>query len=186
MEHTGIGSWRIQNFKRNKPFRDSAVQCCLEAKVWPKCLFRIPWRFKGACDPAVEWLERVTRGPCCSAGSQPALATGVRSKKGCGSYLSARCSRDGLCWRISQMPQGAWQSLSRYTRKECQRHRHPPNYRTSLQQEGGQAMSRGEKRQHCHQLASAETFTHCFLKLLTFLLSHRNPARQHTFIMPIL
>lgn len=105
LEHTGMASWRVGNFKE-KPFWDSSITCCLMG------------------------------GPAAVPGLSLLLTGEFGQSRACGSYLSAHCSRDGLCWHTSQMPQGAWQSLSRYTRTECQKRRHPRNYHTSLQQEG--------------------------------------------------
>lgn len=145
--HRKSKNWKV---RRKKPFGDMSLQCCLEAKVWLLCLFWILWWFKCLCDPTADWPGRGTGGPASVPGVS-LLSTGKWGQsRSCGSHLFARCSRGGLYWHTSQTPQGAWWSLSRYTRKECQKRRHPRNYHISLQQEGGQGVSQGEKSARHH------------------------------------
>ena len=104
---------------------------------------------------------------------------GSRWSRARGSHLSAHCSRDGLCWHTSQMPQGAWQSLSRYTRRECQKRRHPRNYHTSLQQERVTSSEQGGSQQHHTHVHQWRPF-HTFFKSLCYPLSLTTTLLERT------
>jgi hypothetical protein len=97
------------------------------------------------CGPLWSGQKRMTRAPAAVPWLSLLSPGELGQSNACGTYLSARCSRDGLCWHISQMPQGAWQSLSRYTRKESQKRRRPQNYRTFLARRDEQQWARERK-----------------------------------------
>lgn len=106
LERTGIGSRRIGNFKEKKALTRFGAMLP-ESKGATSGSSPDSLTVRG---PAVRQPERATGGPAAGPGlSLPSMGAGAGSGQGraCGSYLFAHCSRDGLCWRTSQMLRGA-------------------------------------------------------------------------------